>query len=619
MANKVTSAVMRQGLRVLGVAIRTEKLVFTFAVLASAVYGGMTVASAWALGWATQHVVLDSFERGETAAGALWTGALLILGTALLKALGVAGRRILAGLMQYRMQARSRRDVTKQYLRLPLSWHHRHPTGQLLSNASSDAEAAWAPLAPLPMAVGVVVMLFTAAVGILLTDIVLAVVGFLIFPAIALLNFVYQRRLSPLVTRAQQLRAEVSEIAHESFDGALVIKTLGREELETDRFRRRAHELRDANIAVGKVRGLFDPLLEALPTLGVLAVLAVGALRLSGGSINSGQLVQVAYLFTLLSFPIRALGWVLAELPRSVVGWTRVQAVLDAEGSMTYGETESRADGPASLEVKGVSYAYGDAEVLHDVTFDVPAGRTVALVGPTGAGKSTLVQLLARLVDPGSGQVRLDGVDLRELPYGAIAESVALVPQQTFLFDDTVRGNVALDLPVPDEQVWQALRVAQADGFVASLGDGLDTRVGERGTTLSGGQRQRLALARAVVREPRLLILDDATSSVDPQVEARILYGLRDRAQASTVVVVAYRMATIALADEVVFLDRGRVADRGTHEELLARCPGYRDLVTAYEREELERSARGLSEELETVTSTDEDRPGGLEEEEVSA
>ncbi|HLU71920.1 MAG TPA: ABC transporter ATP-binding protein [Nonomuraea sp.] len=610
---------MRQGLRVLGVAIRTEKLVFTFAVLASAVYGGMTVASAWALGWATQHVVLDSFERGETAAGALWTGALLILGTALLKALGVAGRRILAGLMQYRMQARSRRDVTKQYLRLPLSWHHRHPTGQLLSNASSDAEAAWAPLAPLPMAVGVVVMLFTAAVGILLTDIVLALVGFLIFPAIALLNFVYQRRLSPLVTRAQQLRAEVSEIAHESFDGALVIKTLGREELETDRFRRRAHELRDANIAVGKVRGLFDPLLEALPTLGVLAVLAVGALRLSGGSIDSGQLVQVAYLFTLLSFPIRALGWVLAELPRSVVGWTRVQAVLDAEGSMTYGETESRADGPASLEVKGVSYAYGDAEVLHDVTFDVPAGRTVALVGPTGAGKSTLVQLLARLVDPGSGQVRLDGVDLRELPYGAIAESVALVPQQTFLFDDTVRGNVALDLPVPDEQVWQALRVAQADGFVASLGDGLDTRVGERGTTLSGGQRQRLALARAVVREPRLLILDDATSSVDPQVEARILYGLRDRAQASTVVVVAYRMATIALADEVVFLDRGRVADRGTHEELLARCPGYRDLVTAYEREELERSARGLSEELETVTGTDEDRPGGLEEEEVSA
>jgi ABC-type multidrug transport system fused ATPase/permease subunit len=598
-ANKVTSAVMRQGLRVLGVAIRAEKAVFALAVVASAVYGGMTVASAWALGWATQNVVLPAFAQGRVASGALWTAAFLIFGAALLKALGVAGRRILAGLMQYRMQARSRRDVTKQYLRLPLSWHHRHPTGQLLSNASSDAEAAWAPLAPLPMAVGVIVMLFTAAIAMLLTDLMLAAVGFLIFPAIAVLNLVYQRRLSPLATRAQQLRAEVSEIAHESFDGALVVKTLGREDLETERFRRRAHELRDANIAVGRVRGLFDPMLEALPTLGVLAVLAVGALRLSTGAIDSGDLVQVAYLFTLLAFPIRALGWVLAELPRSVVGWQRVQAVLEATGSMDYGEAAQASGAPAALEVRDVSYRYGEAEVLHDVTFDVPAGRTVALVGPTGSGKSTLVQLLVRLVDPDRGEVLLDGVDLRELAYGGVAASVALVPQQTFLFDDTVRGNVALGQDSADEDVWAALRLAQAEGFVARLPNGLDTRVGERGASLSGGQRQRLALARAIVRRPRLLVLDDATSSVDPQVEARILYGLRDAAEASTVVVVAYRMATIALADEVVYLDHGRVVDRGTHEQLLARCAGYRNLVTAYEREEAERAAIAAEEEEE--------------------
>jgi ABC-type multidrug transport system fused ATPase/permease subunit len=600
-ASKVTSAVMRQGLRVLGVAIRTEKTVFALAVLASAVYGGMTVASAWALGWATQNVVLPSFAEGGVTAGALWTGTLLILGTALLKALGVAGRRILAGVMQYRMQARSRRDVTKQYLRLPLSWHHQHPTGQLLSNASADAEAAWAPLAPLPMAVGVIVMLVTAAVAMVFTDLVLALVGFLIFPAIAVLNLVYQRRLSPLATRAQQLRAEVSEIAHESFDGALVVKTLGREDLETERFRRRAHELRDANIAVGRVRGLFDPMLEALPTLGVLAVLAVGATRLSTGAIDAGGLVQVAYLFTLLAFPIRALGWVLAELPRSVVGWQRVQAVLEATGSMEYGSTASTSTAPAKLAVEDVSYAYGEAEVLHDVTFEVPAGRTVALVGPTGSGKSTLVQLLARLVDPGSGRVLLDDVDLRELPYGGVAGSVALVPQQTFLFDDTVRGNVALGAETSDEDVWAALRLAQADGFVSRLADGLGTRVGERGASLSGGQRQRLALARAVVRRPRLLILDDATSSVDPQVEAKILYGLRDAAEASTVVVVAYRMATIALADEVVYLDKGRVVDRGPHEELIERCAGYRNLVTAYEREEAERAAIEVEEAVEGV------------------
>ncbi|MGW0802891.1 ABC transporter ATP-binding protein [Nonomuraea sp. NPDC002799] len=598
---------MRQGLRVLGVAIRTESKVFALAVVASAIYGGMTVASAWALGWATQNVVLPAFRTGHVASGALWTGVFLILGAALLKALGVAGRRILAGVIQYRMQARSRRDVTKQYLRLPLSWHHRHPTGQLLSNASADAEAAWAPLAPLPMAVGVIVMLVTAAIAMVFTDSVLALVGFLIFPAIAVLNLIYQRKLSPLATRAQQLRAEVSEIAHESFDGALVVKTLGREELETERFQRRAHELRDANIAVGRVRGLFDPMLEALPTLGVLAVLAVGATRLSAGAIDSGDLVQVAYLFTLLAFPIRALGWVLAELPRSVVGWQRVQAVLDATGSMEYGQAATTSAAPAALAVRGVSYAYGQAEVLHDVTFDVPAGRTVALVGPTGSGKSTLVNLLVRLVDPGAGRVLLDGEDLRELAYGGIAESVALVPQQTFLFDETVRGNIALGIDAADEDVWAALRLAQADGFVGRLASGLDTRVGERGTTLSGGQRQRLALARAVVRRPRLLILDDATSSVDPQVEAKILYGLRDAAEAATVVVVAYRMATIALADEVVYLDRGRVVDHGRHEELLTRCAGYRNLVTAYEREEAERAA------IEVLAGEEE------EEEEVSA
>ncbi|MBG0817433.1 ABC transporter ATP-binding protein [Planomonospora sp. ID82291] len=591
---------MRQGLRVLGVAVRAEKGVFTAAVLASSVYGAMTVASAWALGWATENVVLPAFRRGEVAAGTLVAGVLLILGTAVLKALGVAGRRFFAGVMQYRMQARSRRDVTRQYLRLPLAWHHRHPTGQLLSNASADAEAAWAPLAPLPMAVGVVVMLVTAAVALVLTDLPLALVGFLIFPAIALLNLVYQRRLSPLATRAQQLRAEVSEIAHESFDGALVVKTLGREDAETARFRARAEQLRDANIAVGRVRGLFDPMLEALPTLGVLAVLLVGAARLEGGAITAGTLVQVAYLFTLLAFPIRALGWVLAELPRAVVGYDRVQAVLAATGSMEYGSATLAGDAPARLEVRDLGYAYGDVPVLSGVGFEVVPGRTTALVGPTGSGKSTLVQTFVRLVDPAQGAVLIDGTDLREAARGAVSDAVALVPQQTFLFDDTVRGNITLGLPVDDQEVWAALRLAQAEGFVSALPAGLDTKVGERGTTLSGGQRQRLALARALVRRPRLLVLDDATSSVDPQVEAKILYGLRDAAAtsaASTVVVVAYRMATIALADEVVYLEQGRVVDRGPHDALLARCEGYRNLVTAYEREEAEREALGADEE----------------------
>ncbi|HXA61584.1 MAG TPA: ABC transporter ATP-binding protein [Streptosporangiaceae bacterium] len=563
---------------------------FGLSVAASGLYAVTTVGSAWVLGDVTQQVVLPAFRTGHATAGALTAGALAIIAVAFFKALGVAGRRFYAGLMQYRLQATYRRAVTRQYLRLPLAWHHQHPTGQLLSNANADVEAVWAPIAPLPMAVGVVFMLVIAAVSMLATDVWIAAVGFLIFPAVALLNVVYQRRLSPLAARAQQLRAEVSEVAHESFEGGLVVKTLGREDLETARFAERANELRDANVAVGRVRGMFDPMLEALPNLGVLAVLLIGSIRLEHGAITSGDLVHVAYLFTLLAWPIRALGWVLAEVPRSVVGWERVRGVLDATGSLPFGQASLGGSAAAALEVRDVRFGYGEGDVLHDVSFTVQPGRTTAVVGPTGSGKSTLTALLVRLVDPAAGLVLLDGVDARDVRRGGLAETAALVPQETYLFDDTVRGNVTLGAELTDEQVWEALRAAQADGFVAALPSGLDTELGERGTTLSGGQRQRLALARALVRQPRLLVLDDATSSVDPQVEARILKGLRE--STASVVVVAYRRATITLADEVVYVQHGRVLDRGTHEELLDRSSGYRDLVTAYEVDSL---TRGVS------------------------
>lgn len=583
----------REGFAVLGVAIRREPGIFVLSTIGSVLFGALTVADAWVLGWATDNVVVPAFKTGEIGSGLLWAVLGLFLGVAILRAVGIVARRLGAGIMQYRMQAHSRRAVTRQYLSLPMEWHQRHPTGQLLSNAYSDVEAAWGPIAPLPMAVGTVVMMVIAIAQMLVADLVMAIVGLLVFPGVVVANLFYQRLASPLMTRAQGLRAEVSEIAHESFDGAMVVKTLGRETEETDRFTAKAHALRDVNVRAGRIRAVFDPTLASLPNLGVLVVLAVGVQRVLTGATDAGDVVTVAYLLTIVSFPIRSIGWLLGEFPRSVVGYRRTLRVEEATGSMAYGDaTLPGAGGGARLEVDRLGFAFDpDVPLLEELSFDVDPGRTVAVVGATASGKSTLTHLLTRLFDPDRGRVMVDGVDLRELAHGQLASSVSVVGQTAFLFDDSVRGNVTLGSEVPDDEVWAALRAAEADGFVAALGQGLDTMLGERGTSLSGGQRQRIALARALVRRPRLLILDDATSAVDPEVEARILATLRGATGGSTLVVVAYRKATISLADEVVHLDGGRVADRGTHAELLERSPAYSRLVNAYENEHHEEAA----------------------------
>jgi ABC-type multidrug transport system fused ATPase/permease subunit len=556
---------------------------FTFGVLGSSLFAVMTVASAYVVGAVVGRVAVPAFAAHHVATGGLALGAATILAVAILKVVGIFGRRLGAGRMQFNLEARYRRRVTRRYLDLPVAWHQKHATGTLLSNANADVEASWYPIAPFPFAVGALVMLVAAVVSLFLVDWVLALVGLGLFPVLFGVNVLFSRTIAPRVTRAQQLRAEVSAVAHESFDGALVVKTMGREESETRRFARRSEELRDAMISVGRVRGMFDPVLDALPSLGTLAVLVVGALRMRAGAIGISDVVSVAFLFTVLGFPVTAIGYLLAELPRSAAGWDRVSRVLSATGEMDYGAADRSGTGPAVLRFDRVSYGYeGGPEVLHDVTFEVPAGRTVALVGPTGSGKSTIGSLAVRLVDPSAGAVSLDGRDLRTLSADGLSRATALVPQVPFVFDDTVRGNVTLDRPgIDDAEVWSALRLAQADGFVAALADSVGTPVGERGATLSGGQRQRLTLARALAGDPGVLVLDDATSAVDPRVEAAILDSLRSAG--GTVLVIAYRRATIALADEVVYLEQGRVVARGTHTELLATAPGYAALVTAYD------------------------------------
>lgn len=615
-----TPAVLRQGLRIIGRGIRQEPRWFGAAVVGSVLWAGAIVGTATAIGYVTETVITPAVQSGEVSARGLWTILLVLLAVLAVNICGVILRRVCATVAGFNLQARYRRRVTRQYLRLPLSWHHAHPSGQLLSNAHADIEATWQVFNPLPMAVGVLVMLVIAGTAMVLVDPFLALIGFLVFPALFAANLVFQRIMSPKITRAQQERAEVAEVAHESFEAGLVVKAMGRESEETARFRGVTHQLRDSLIEVGRTRGVFEPVIEAIPTLGTLAVLAAGTARVASGDLSAADVVEIAYLFSLLAFPVRALGWVLAEIPRSVVGYRRVDSVLRATGSMEYGERTLPREGAAPAAAREVHYSYvdrverevlgedtdpyegvaGDVErtpAIRGVTLDVPAGSTTAVVGPTGSGKSTLANLMLRLVDPDSGQVLLDGIDLRTVRHGEVPQVATLVAQQTFMFDDTVRGNVTLGLERSDEQVWDALRVAQAEGFVAALPEGLDAVIGERGGTLSGGQRQRIALARAIVRDPRLLLLDDATSAVDPAVEQDILGALRRAKEGMTVIVVAYRMATIGLADRIVYLERGRVADEGSHEELMERCTGYADLVTAYAREAAERAALAAGEE----------------------
>jgi ATP-binding cassette, subfamily B, bacterial len=571
----VNVGIWRPAFRLIRALLRHHKRLFFTSVAGASVFAACTVLSAEIVGRITDDVVRPRFEEGSVAVGTVVAvlAALIVVGV--VRAAGVVVRRTFAGRTAWRIAESLTGDVVDHVVAQPTPWHRRQSTGDIITRAGVDTEAATAVLQPLPFATSVVVMLVLSAVWLVVTDPILGIAAVAVFPLLIALNLAYQRRVNQYFSIAQHEIGRLSSAVHESFDGVNVVKAFGAESRETERLAVIASRLREARFNTVRLRSTFEALLDVVPSVVNILLLVGGAHRVRSGDLTVGELTSFIYLFTLLVFPLRLIGYALSELPHSQAGWNRMRQLLDepieADPMQALNHHPSHA---VLLHDVHVSHD-GEHDVLRGVDARIEAGLTVAVVGSTGAGKTTLVQAIAGLIT-----VRRGSITVPDSSTG----SMALVFQEPFLFAGSVRQNVTLGAPIDDDAVRTALATSEAS-FVDELPEGLDTIVGERGVGLSGGQRQRIALARALVRRPGLLLLDDTTSALDPSTEARVLANLRATLTDTTVVAVASRPSTIALADEVLYMVDGVVVAHGTHDELMESSEHYRLLMQAFEHD----------------------------------
>jgi ABC-type multidrug transport system fused ATPase/permease subunit len=595
--------VVRRGGRLIWRSLRLHPWSHAAAIMGANVFALAVVGFTVVIGRITDEVIVPGLDGDGVSRRPLLTAVAVVIAVGVVRALSIMIRRWFNMLATVSTQRTWREAVTDRFLDVPLAFHRARPAGQLLAHADADVEVATSMLKPLAFSLSVIVLALASLVSLLVVHPWFALVAVVMFPTLTLLNRRFTRKVEAPAAAGQEAVGVLSGIAHESLDGVLVVKTLGREGAEVDRFTDAADDLRSHRLAVGRLRSKYAPLYYSLPQIGIIVLLLVGVWLVDSGSVTIGEVVRAMSLFSILTLPMEILGFLFQEMPRSVVAMDRINGVLaeaieprpEPRPEVRTGSARHDA-GPVIVEFEAVAFAHPDGlEVLRDLDLRLEPGESVALVGATGSGKSTAVALLAGLVPPTSGEVRIGAEATTTLGPEGVAVSVATVLQETFLFADTVRANLTLGRDVGDEELAAALDAASATDFVAALTEGLDTMVGERGVTLSGGQRQRLAIARALLRRPAVLVLDDATSAIDPVVEAGILNALRrptdheaDWLVASsplerpTLLVVAHRLATIRLADRVLFLDGGRIASSGSHEELL-EVEGYAALARAYE------------------------------------
>lgn len=525
--------------------------------------------------------VIDDVLNGQQE-DALLPLVLIVVVVGVIRAIFAVMRRILAGHVSLAVEFDLRDRVFAHLQQLSFGYFDRMPVGQLMSRATSDLQTV-----RFFLGYGLIFLFMHAftlvfiTVVLLLINVPLTILALLMGPALVLVAARASKRSHPVLVDVQQKVADVTQMAEESIAGIRVVKAFGQETAQDERFGVRAEQAFSRSMDAARLQSFYQGLMGFLPVLGISVVIAAGGVMTINGALTLGEFVQFYLYLAILTFPFRSIGNLIGSAQRAAASGQRVFEILDTEPQLAQPRHPvPLPPGGGHVRLEGVTFGYDPASpVLRDVHLDIPAGRTVALIGPTGSGKSTITQLIPRFYDPQAGRVMVDGVDVRDVSLEDIRAAVGMVTQDPFLFSDTVRANIAFGRPdASDDDIARAARMAQADTFIRALPEGYDTVVGERGFTLSGGQRQRIAIARAILVDPRVLVLDEATASVDASTEREISRALATVMAGRTTIIIAHRLSTISLADEIVLVDHGHVAARGAHEALYATSALYRDI-----------------------------------------